>query len=404
MAITNICGFETGAFGNDNEATSVDAGATIQTTTKRTGTYALKSNPVTTASANTAIDCGYGAGGGETGNIPTLYSRFYLNIAALPSASEIIFVTVGVDGVRKFAIRLDENGKLSAWGDLNSDTLLGGPGSTVLSTGTWYRLEAKVETGASVAWEVLINGTSELSGTGANLSTSNHRAIGLGKAQNKNGSGYECYFDDFACSDSAYPGAGECKVINPNANGNYTAWTGVFTDVDDLVSQAGNDGDTTKWTESTNLNAETAALESSATAGISGTINAVKTITVVKKTAAATTNIQHRLRVTSPSTSDTDLTNFSLSGSYTILASVRIVNPSGGAAWTTADIDTLEVGVEHNQSQSRQADCTMVCAMVDFTTSGSTPINAVPSETLGVSDTVAGQHNYRAQFGENLET
>jgi hypothetical protein len=229
-----------------------------------------------------------------------------------------------------------------------------------------------VGTGASAAWEVKINGTSELSGSTANLTTVNNGSIRLGKPANRNGSGYEAYFDDVAFDDSAYPGAGAVAVIRPNADGNYTAWTVLYTDVDDLVSQAGNDGDTTKWSTSDDPNKETAALESCATAGISGTINAVKTITVVKRTAGTTTNIQHMLRVTSPGTADTNLTDYLTTASYVLLASVRVVNPSGGAAWAIAGVDSLEVGVMHNQSQSRQADCTLVCAMVDFTAAADT--------------------------------
>jgi hypothetical protein len=73
------------------------------------------------------------------------------------------------------------------------------------------------------------------------------------------------------------------------------------------------------------------------------------------------------LRVTSPGTADTNLTDYATAASYVLLASVRVVNPSGGAAWDIAGVDSLEVGVLHNQSQTRQADCTMVCAMVDYT-------------------------------------
>jgi len=373
MAITNICGFETGAGGTDNECTLTGAGATIQTTTKRTGAYALKCLPVTTATAYAILPDAYTATGADSvvSGPATLWCRFYLNIASLPSAAEVIFTAIDDTISVKFEIRLDQNGNILAYG-VSGTTLLG-TGSKVLSTATWYRIEVRTETGGSVAWEVKIDGTSEISGSGANTSSNNHQNFRLGKSPNRNGSGYECYFDDFACSDSAYPGAGAVAVIRPNGNGNYTAWTGVYTDVDDLVSQAGNDGTTTMWSTSTNLNAETAALESCATAGISGTINAVKTITVVKRTSGQATNIQHRLRVTSPGTADTDLTDYATTTSFILLASVRVVNPSGGAAWDTAGVDSLEVGVEHTQSQSRQADCTLVCAMVDFTAAPISP-------------------------------
>ena len=368
MAITNICGFETGAGGTaDNETTLVGAAATIQTTTKRTGDYALKILPVTTGTAYANnVYCSHLATGdtdASTG-IATAYWRFYVNFAALPTAAEPIFRSVNTAVIFKFELRINQNGNLSA-----HDALLSalGTGSTVLTTGTWYRIEVKIATGASAAWEVKINGTSELSGSTADLTTGNNRNATFGKQINRNGSGYEAYYDDIACSDSAYPGAGAIQCIRPDGNGNYTAWAGVYTDVDDLVGGTGNDGDTTKWTSSTTTQAETATLESCATRGISGTINAVKTITVVKRTSGSATNIKHRLRVTSPGTADTDLTDYATTASFVLLASVRTVNPSGGAAWATAGVDSLEVGVVHNQAQARQADCTMVCAMVDYT-------------------------------------
>ena len=389
MAITNICGFETGAGGAGNESTLNGAGATIQTTTKRTGTYALKINPTTTATASSTLQLSYLATGVEDGGVTptgqaTSYYRFYINIAALPSAAEPIFSAFFV-ATLKFELRLDQNGNLSAFDSALASL---GTGSTDLQTGQWYRIEVLVNTGTSAAWEVKIDGASELSGSTANLTTSNNAAASVGKTTNRNGSGYECYFDDFAVSTTAYPGAGAVAVIRPDGNGNYTAWTGVYTDVDDLVSQAGNDGDTTKWLSSTNTQAETATLESSATAGISGTINAVKSIAVVKRTSGSATAIQHRIRVNA---ADFDLSNYATTASYVALARCDALNPSDSAAWETGDIDTLEVGVEHNQSQSRQADCTMVCAMVDFT---AVAVTTFPPHPLIILNAVSHAANW----------
>lgn len=365
MAITNICGFETGAGGTDNEGTLAGAGATIQTSTKRTGDYALKINPTTTATATFLIYLRY-LGTGFTDpstGLATIYYKFYLNIAALPSAAEPIFQAINTSAGVKFELRLNSAGKLTA---LDSDLASLGTGSTVLSTGTWYRIEVSVATGASAAWEILINGASELSGSTANLTTSNNLWVYLGKGTNRNGSGYDVYYDDIAVSDSAFPGAGAVACIRPNGNGNYTAWTGTSTDVDDLTSQANNDADATFINSSTNTQAETVALESCSDRGISGTINCVKSIAVVRDI-TNTTNIQMRTRVTSPGTADTDTTNVDLAPSYRALAQIFPTNPSGGAAWATAGVDSLEVGVEHNQSQARELRCTLVCAMVDFT-------------------------------------
>ena len=364
MAITNICGFETGAGGADNEGVLTGAGATIQTTTKRTGDYALRINPTTTATAYFSLVVLYLANGIES--IGTLITdaryRFYIRIAALPSAAEPILQARNVSAL-KFELRLGSDGKLTA---LDSVLASLGTGSTVLSTNTWYRIEVLVGTGASASWEVLIDGVSELSGATGNLTTTGSFAARLGKGTNRNGSGYDAYYDDAAISDSAYPGAGACACLRPNGDGNYTAWTGTSTNVDDLTSQAGHDTDTTFINSSTITQAETVALESCADRGISGTINCVKSIVVVRDI-SNTTNIQMRTRVTSPGTADTDTTDIDPGATYRTLGQVLPTNPSGGAAWQTAGVDSLEVGVEHNQAQARELRCTLVCAMVDFT-------------------------------------
>jgi len=367
MPITNICGWETGAGGADNEC-SLFGGGSIVTTTKRSGDYALKALPVTTGLGGASdLICGFlgtGENDSNTTGKATAYFRFYINIAALPSAAEPIFQAASVNlSSLKFELRLNSGGTLNARDSALADL---GTGSTVLGTSTWYRIEVQVATGASAAWEVKINGASELSGSTANLTTSNNRSAVLGKGNNRNGSGYEIYYDDFAVSDSAYPGAGAVACIRPNGNGNYTAWTGTSADVDDLTTQAGHDTDTTFISSSTNAQAETVLLENCSTRGISGTINAVKSITVVRDI-SNTTNIQMRTRVTSPGTADTDTTNVDPGATYRSLSQVFATNPSGGAAWDTAGVDSLEVGVEHNQAQARELRCTLICAMVDYT-------------------------------------
>src|SRR5262249_36191835 len=52
-------------------------------------------------------------------------------------------------------------------------------GTTVLTAGQVYTLSAKIGTGSNAAWEVRINGTVELSGTG-NLGTNNNGSLKLG--------------------------------------------------------------------------------------------------------------------------------------------------------------------------------------------------------------------------------
>src|SRR5688500_3220945 len=84
MALLRVCGFESGASG---EIQTLGGTSSIQTTVKRTGSYALRCNPTTTATGY--INIGKPTAAGIQGNYAnlTLYTGFAFRAATLPAAN-----------------------------------------------------------------------------------------------------------------------------------------------------------------------------------------------------------------------------------------------------------------------------------------------------------------------------
>lgn len=335
----NIIGFESGSL--DPEPWTYSGTLSISSTTVRTGGYSLRVNPTTTATGLYRIGCFTSAGGRDTAcSVATLYTRFYFRYATKPaSGSEILYqARTSADGV-KFSLRLNSSGNLAAYD--SAGTLLA-TGSTVLAQDTWYRIEPRVETGASVGWEVKVNGTSEISGTGSNLGTSNNGRLFLGKTTDVSGQSIDFFYDDFSLDDAEYPGEGKIVRLVPNANGSTMAWTtgtgsSNYLEVDDVPMG------TASYVKNTGAANEVALfdLTDSATAGISGTIHAIRPEIQARLDAAGTSAFALRTR---SGTTNTDLATVALTTGGAYISTTYATDPDTTGAWSTAAIDALEVG------------------------------------------------------------
>jgi len=357
----NITGFESGDI---SEAYTVNGSNLIQGSTVRTGSYALQTNPTTTNAEYFELRRPASDGNDAMLDVTTLFTRFYFRYATKPnSGSEEILAIYNASGSgsNKFDVRIDSDGKLSAWNQAGT-TQLGSTGSTVLSSGTWYRIEVKTSTatGTNDAYEIKINGTSELSGAG-DLTEVANGAVRLGKVTDQNHQTVDFFYDDVALTQGNYAGHGAVEVMQADGNGNYTAWgagtTGTYTDVDEIP----HDSDTTYSTSSTSGQAETVTLESAKSASIGGTINAVKAAAVIRDEGGSSA-IQVRMRSGS---TDIDTTSNDPTTSYSLRSLIRSKDPSDGNAWTSSDLDSLEVGVDNAASVASRV--TALFAFVDFT-------------------------------------
>ena len=110
---------------------------TIQTTTVRSGTYALQ---ITSLGSTIPIDIAYTFKTPD-GNGPYFF-RVYLRVATRPSAeNRIIDITGDNFGASEIKITLDNTGALR----LRDEDGVIGSASSALALNTWYRIEIEVD-------------------------------------------------------------------------------------------------------------------------------------------------------------------------------------------------------------------------------------------------------------------
>ena len=363
MALLSICGFEAA---DAIEAGSALAGtASIQSTVKRTGGYALQVNPTTTGTG--AFTYMWPDATGKIFNqltgIGTFWHRFYFRVDTLPAANdEEIELCLGNGAPAAYGLRITSGGVLK----LYRDEVFGGApsvvatGTTALSTGTFYRIEWKLGNGATAPYEVKIGGLSEFSGTTDTGTTTLWQYFIVGKYSNKNGQSVNFYYDDLAVNDAAYPGVGEVHILKPRAAGASAQWATGTSALFSAVNEVPNDGDTSYIKDSTSGDVSSFAMDSSATGGVLGNIAAVQIVAVCRDEGGAS-SIKVRLRNGSTNRDATGVA--SMGTTYRGLARIDATDPNTGAAWTSGGLDTIEAGVVNGASVA--ARCTAIYAMVE---------------------------------------
>lgn len=362
-AVVQICGFETG---DATEAVvtsgTFDAGYTV---VKRTGTYALRSNPTTTAVGYMDFRQG---GGPDLG--ASAYARFYFRYATkAASGDEPIASFTNTGNVLKFELRLNSSGNLVAY-DGGAAAVTDGTGAAAtLNAGTWYRIEINInEVGAgdTDTFTVKVDGVDDITGTD-DLAASNVRSIRLGKTTNRNGNSVDYFYDDLSIDNTTFPGEGQVSIMRPDGDGNVTTWTlcGGCAGADwENVDEVPPDGDTT-YLVSTLVNTETSnvTLQSAASAGITGTIAAVKGVVVVKNDGAGNGTFLIRLR---SGGTNLDVGGIGATATYAgATGHLRTTDPSDSLAWTLADLNGLEVGAREGETTDRTR-VTAMYVMVDY--------------------------------------
>jgi hypothetical protein len=184
MANVVTIDFETGDLSQWTSTTN----ASVITSPVNSGTYAGKITRV--ASAGNFLKNFAGSA--------TNWYRFYMRNQSWTGEVGVCNIMDG-SSLLKFALHLLGPGQLKAYDSAGGPL---GTGTTLLDTDTWYRIELQVGTGASGPWQVKINGTLEIGGTG-NLLGTNNAQINLGGASSYTS---VTYFDDVAIDNAAYPG------------------------------------------------------------------------------------------------------------------------------------------------------------------------------------------------------
>lgn len=270
----------------------------------------------------------------------TRYFGFDFAYATKPASNdEVFFRSHAANGGSKFTIRLHSDGKIRAYG-VGGTTLLG-TGATVLAANTWYRFSVKVGHGSSADWEVWINGSLELSGSGADLSTSNYVHTRLGKPNNTNNQTVDYYLANLVIENASLPPDGyKIAAGVPNGNGTDTDFSGSYTDVDERP----NDGDTT-YSELGGTLASGNETYTLAWAGVpSGTVHAVKALVLGYRGGGTTANNEIRIRSGGSASNTSEGTVFTFSP-YQQRHRLMLMNPVTAAAWTPSEVAALEIGI-----------------------------------------------------------
>src|SRR3989304_2753603 len=148
MSVLNLCGFESGDVVECYAAVGTQS---ISSAVKRTGDYSGRVNPTTTATGSFRLGTFQPSGLQiASGSVSQTLARFYFRVDTLPaSGNEEIFVCADAGALTKFSIRITSAGVLQAWSRTPSQ--LGSDGTTILSTGVWYRIDVKVYTGTNAS-------------------------------------------------------------------------------------------------------------------------------------------------------------------------------------------------------------------------------------------------------------
>ena len=347
MAYLNICGFETGDLSEIHSVSGTGA-YSIQSTIKRTGSYAARVNPASTAYIGLQFGGLASTGAATTlGALATTYLTVYFRIESNPATlREIIhFANLSGGSNRVCEVHLTTTGTLKIQGATASSE------TAALSTGVWYRLDIKaVQSGTC---ELAVDGGTPVTCTGR-ANTTNYVLIGLPGGGDTTA---DLLFDDIAISNTAYPGAGQVNILKPVgtfATGSFTA-SGAATQ-HEAVDEVPHDSDTTYIVATANGN-NLIEMEDAATGGVSGAIGAVKAMMIARFGAASNTAT---LYIHSPNYQGTSA--ITLTGSYATYALIKD-SDSSGTSWTSSTVDAIRLSAEKRTTTDAMR-CTALYAMV----------------------------------------
>lgn len=232
---TAMTGFEYGEFGK-NIPSGSSIPFTFSTTTKRTGTYALRVQAA--SGGNTGVNL---SPTNTSVTSDTCAHRIYFNIITLPITARVIallgstsLVVSGVPG-----IRLHPDGHLDVY---NGSVLASG--ATLLQTGQWYRLEIAVATSTSLSsFSMRLDGVEEIPWTDVIVNFTQTPDFMVG-AIDSVAATFDMYWDDYAGDFYSWPGPGRVKLIFPTGlhtnNTNFTV-TGAATKYEAVDETPAND-------------------------------------------------------------------------------------------------------------------------------------------------------------------
>jgi hypothetical protein len=357
----------------------------IDTTTVRTGAASLRISSLVSGTAKGLIHQLVAAS-----DAGPYYCRAYVRFATFPAAANA-FMNLGPSSTRTVTATVTNTGVVQ----LRDDMTQVGSDSSALSLNTWYRIEmlgqrhAGTPNAGADTVTLLLDGVTVATSTTASLSNALSR---FGVGGNLNGEANttgDWYFDDVACNNSSgtaqtsFPGSGRVVHLVPNGAGEFAeaAATGAATPhealdettPDDVTSYVTFTADSASWSAATRL---MVAVTDTSTAGI----DSYDTITLVQ-VRARVANIDGSGNGTFVYGLQTQNTGTKAESAGIVVNSATwatdddsapsvskltaYVNPQGSAAWTTAAVDTIQIGARASDATPDLLMSTLV-AQVEF--------------------------------------
>ncbi|GGX98459.1 hypothetical protein [Streptomyces fructofermentans] len=392
MARVFTCGFESQSVTAGVEIQTVTGAPTISTTVHRAGAAALRCNP--------AAATAYGENQLDSGTVKRTFHRFYLRITTLPSAECTIYA-IGQSGYFPGLLRLTTSGTLQLRDGFTSANI--GPASAALSTGVWYRIELDYTDTAGTAGSVTgafrgyIDGAQFADTLCSNINGWSRVRYGIQTAVTG-----EVHIDDVAVNDTSgsvqngLPGPGSVVHLVPNAAGDANAFSTVvggtagaannYTRVAEITPDDATSYNATVATGTTTV--DDYNLSSPATAGIGAndTITLVQVGARIGSNAATAASLVYRLKSQAAgTTSESASVSVALNGWASHKAAAPYIpqltsytDPQSGTAWTRATLDTAQIGVRSNVSQTTARRVSAMWALVEYVPRN---IQALPTVT-----------------------
>lgn len=364
-------GFELNSGSTTKEWDSTAGTVSIDSTTKRSGTYALRASSLASGTEESVTYAFASAN-----KLGPYYLRTYLYLSTLPSADNRIIELQDASSTAREYIVLTSSGTLKLY---DEDGQVGSA-SGALSTGQWYRIEMKFDSsglGANDSMEARIDGTNFTSASNRDVANGVTKLILGGNLNSEAQTQGDWYFDDVAVNygmgstQNDYPGAGNIVHLRPSGNGAYTAWAGDYLSINEISPD-----DLTSISTSTIHARESATYEDSSVPGIPSDAD-VKLVSVGVRTQLSAANtsaftvtmidttggqqLESRNIVT---TNTTWFTNYpSTPRTYPLTAYTR---PMMGLPWTAAALDSLEIGVRETSDSNATIRIATMWALVEY--------------------------------------
>lgn len=330
----NIIGFETGDI---NEAgTITGAFVTVQSTIKRSGSYALRINPGTGNTSYYRVASPSLAGLTTAITSSQIYCSFYFYYTTKATSGNAapIFATNTGSSANRMETRLTGDGTLAVY---DASLNLQATGTTVLAVSTWYRIDVLSTAGASAAYELKINGSTELSGTMDQSANANFYAV-FGKTSNPGNQAVDYYYDDVWIDSSDYAPPGYRIGIMKPASDDSTTWSGTYADIDEVPIS------TSDFISSNGISNATYNMQSllSASIPVNISIHSVKAYTYSAEILPTSNTFSIGIRSGS---TNSMTTNSNPNASAVEVSKIYTVDPNTTATWTTLGLQAAKLRV-----------------------------------------------------------